>query len=39
MRLIHIMIFLEREQIMENGERVNHLTYKVFDFRDDEATE
>ena len=35
MRLINIVIFLEREQIMENGEQVNHLTYRVFDFRDD----
>ena len=38
MRLIDIKVFLEREQMMEDGKQVDRRT-KVLEFRDDEATE
>ena len=39
MRLIINKTLPEREQIMEGGKQVNHVTCRVFDFRNNEATE
>ena len=39
MRLIINKTLPEREQIMEDGRQLDLVTYRVFDFRNDKATD